>query len=166
MIFGLDTENDLQGRCTIICACSRTKRYIFKPGPVAVGELTRILSKESEIEPVHVWTINLEYDLVNLYGSSIIDFCTLYFGRSRIVGGILRGCDVKFFDVGKFIPRKSAQKIGEALNFKKIQVNQKDLVNNKLPYDQLAKYCMRDSQIARKAGEAIEAELKSKGVRL
>ncbi len=166
MIFGFDTENNKHGDLTVACLAGRSTKLVLGPGPAHMGEFHHHLYLQSKIEDVMVWSINLEYDLINFYGGKMPDFLNLVLGRHKIVGAKMRGERIRFFGVEKFIPRKSAAEVGIMLKYKKFVVKIEDVLAEGLPKDKLERYCMRDAQIARKAGEAIVGTLARCGVNL
>ncbi len=167
MILGLDTENNSQGRMTVACARGRSKKWTVKPGPAHRADWVRDLLVLAKIEPVHVWSINLGYDIINFFGSEFPDFLTIQFGRRAVVGATLKGAPVTFFDCTRFIVRKNAAEIALMVGSKKIKLKVKGAADfDHISEADLAKYCMRDADIARRAGEAIENELLLCGVTL
>lgn len=166
MIYGFDTENSQDGRLLVACACSRKHRYVLDAGPGPRLEMHRVWMLEAQISTVHVWSVNLEYDLINFYGATLPDFLVPQFGRSRIVGAKMRGVKVNFYEVGRFIPRKSVEEIGDLLRYLKLNVDLETVKDGSVDRKVLARYCMRDAQIARKAGESVESELIAVGVTL
>ncbi len=171
MIWGFDTENNSNGRLLVACARSRSRKLTVKPGPAHRADWVRVLMLEAQIEPVHVWSINLGYDIINFFGSEFPDFLTIQFGRRSVVGATLKGSPVTFFDCTRFIVRKNAAEIALMVGSKKIKLKVKGAEGSAERFDSLsdadlARYCMRDADIARRAGEAIENELLLCGVKL
>lgn len=164
MIFGFDTENTKDGRLLLACLCSRNDEHVVEPGIIARMELTRQLMLRAEIEPVQVWTFNLEYDLVNLWGKDVPDTFQLQFGRHRIAGARMKGAKVAFYEVGRFIARKTTEDVGEMFKMPKLKVDMDKIHDGSIQREILVRYCMRDAQIARKAGEACQSQLAHVGV--
>lgn len=141
---GLDTEDDA-GRCTMFAISSRLKRecveYTDDNLDCFVGSLGDYLAAYGK---VNIWCLNLGYDLVNLFGDSLPDICRLYLAKKKIVGAHLKGLSkVRFFEIGKFLPKMNLVKVGDLVGLKKLEIEFNE------------RRCQRDADIACRAGERI-----------
>lgn len=146
LIYGLDTE-DTEGEPSLYGVDSRFGSQAYVAGPAARLELVRSFVKDKH--PKAVFCLNLQYDLVNLFGETLLDSVIPYCARKKIVGAKMRGAGhVKFYEIARFIPKMNLAELGEAVGVKKLN----------LPFND-PKRVIRDAKIARMVGERIVAEL-------
>lgn len=143
LIYGLDTE-DLEGEPHLYGIDGRLGAKSYKAGPIARMQLIRELVKDKDT-PKLVFCLNLQYDLVNLFGETLLDSVIPYCARKKIVGAKMRGAGhVKFFEIARFLPKMNLAELGEAVGVKKLA----------LPFDD-PRRVLRDAKIARMVGERI-----------
>lgn len=93
-----------------------------------------------------MWATNLEYDLVNLFGSERIREVLLRFGKTALVGATWRGHNVEFKDTVRHIPA-SVEELGRLVGLKKI--------NLRMRSDQMRARCIRDAAITYRTARLI-----------
>lgn len=146
IVYGLDTE-DLDGTPTLYALNSRKGTDVYTAGPAAQLELWRKLALSPE--PVAVFCLNLQYDLVNLLGANLLNSVQPFCARKRLVGSRIRGAGhVRFFAIERFLPKTNLKTMGEWVGVKKLE----------LPFDDPRRVA-RDAKIARVVGERIILEL-------
>lgn len=145
-VYGLDTE-DKDGEPMLYALESRQGVKTYKAGPEARLELLRELTYNDE--PKAVFCLNLQYDLVNLFGESLLDVVQPFCARKRLVGARLRFAgNVRFFAIERFLPKMTLQELGDLVGVKKLL----------LPFDDPRRVA-QDAKIARVVGERIIREM-------
>jgi hypothetical protein len=140
--FGLDTE-DADGEPLLYGLDSRFGTEVFKAGPASRMQLWRRLVQDDV--PKNVWCLNLQYDLVNLLGESMLNSVQPFCAKKRVVGARIRGAShVRFFGIERFLPKMTLEELGEAVGVKKFD----------LPFED-PRRVSRDAKIARVVGERI-----------
>ncbi len=152
---GLDTEDDA-GRCTMFAISSRVKKECVEYDEDNLdGLLGHFNDLVSAYGSVNVWCLNLGYDLVNLFGDTLPDVCRLYLAKKKIVGAHLKGLSkVRFFEIGRFLPKMNLTKIGGLVGLKKLDIDFNE------------QRCQRDADIANRAGDRITRCLGNLGITL
>ncbi len=87
-----------------------------------------------------VWAVNMEYDLVNLFGDWIDKFLTLTYNESTFIKGQWGGVGTLFRDTLRHWPM-SVKKMGDFINLPKLEPSGK-----KNKFDDVT-YCRRDTEI-------------------
>ena len=81
------------------------------------------------------WAVNLEYDLINLFGPLLDNLCVLTYGGFGLLKGSIYGKPVKFYNTLRHWPL-SVEEMGVYLGFPK------------LPFDPTnLEYCQRDCEV-------------------
>ena len=148
LTIGIDTE-DNAGQPTIYALAHALGFKSWTAGAVGQDDLIRELNKLAQsFDAVNIWCLNLPYDLVNLFGELMPDILTVYLARRRIVGAQLKGqSKVKFFALERFLPKINLAKIGKMVGLEKLEIEFNE------------KRCIRDAQIAARAGDRISREM-------
>jgi len=169
IVWAFDTEDDSKGNVKIINFFNGEKHYTFhwrdiKKPKITVRERTRLLQKRAldflvEIQDYHniFWSVNLGYDLNNLFGEHLYLPQMSYVG-SRIITASIPGTGFQFFDTLNHW-KISVKKMGERIGLPKLEVDG--------DFDNI-EYCRRDTEITWKfvdsmkgTYEKIDCKLKS-----
>lgn len=127
MIWAFDTEDDSAGRVYWVNFFNGVEHVPFDH-PHRAAEW--ILEQRGEF-----WAVNLEYDMINLFGPLLDKLCVLTYGGFGLLKATLYGRPVKFFNTLRHWPL-SVEQMGERLGYPK------------LPFDpQNLAYCQRDCEV-------------------
>lgn len=146
IVYGLDTE-DKDGDPTLYGIESRLGSTAYKAGPESRLAILEEFTRSGG--PVAIFCLNLQYDLVNLFGEALLDVVQPFCARKRLVGARLRGASqVRFFAIERFLPKLTLQELGDLVGVKKLL----------LPFED-PRRVLRDAKIARVVGDRIIREL-------
>lgn len=146
LIYGFDTE-DKDGETTMYALDGREGSVLYQASDLSRMELIRYLTHTGE--NVAVFCLNIQYDLVNLFGASLLDQVQPFCARKRFVGARLRGAgQVRFYDIARFLPKMNLAELGKLVGVPKLD----------LPFED-PRRVVRDAKIARVVGERIVREL-------
>lgn len=132
-ILALDTEDDSKGKVSLINFYDGLNHYTFRRRMDAWNFL-------KEQGPAIVWAVNMEYDLVNLFGDWIDKFLTLTYNESAFIKGQWGGHNILFRDTLRHW-LMSVKKMGDFIGLPKL-----DPKGIKNKFDDV-KYCRRDTEI-------------------
>lgn len=123
----LDTEDNSKGKVYWINFFQGTEHVYFSKRERAIEW---ILDQSGDF-----WAVNLEYDLINLFGPLLDKLCVLTYGGFGLLKATLFGRPVKFFNTLRHWAL-SVEDMGERLGYKK------------LPFDPTSlRYCQRDCEV-------------------
>jgi len=109
--------------------------------------LERLAARAERSSGLEVWTTNLEYDLINLFGIERITELSFKFGKSYLCGAQWRGHKVRFRDTIRHLPI-SVETLGELIGLPKQHKRLFD--KNRRPTEgELRQRCVRDAAITR-----------------
>jgi len=145
MILGFDTEDDGRGNPFLWCFTHQHGTWSTTHQGDAIQYVATLAYLKDR--PTF-WATNLEYDLVNLFGTERIREVGLRFGRSALCGASFRG--VKFRDTVRHVPVGVAE-WGAMLGLKKREARLFD-PNAKRTARQYLNRCVRDATITYRAG--------------
>ena len=138
MILALDTEDDSQGTVKIINFFDGIKHTTFT-SPTLKVDAWDWLNKQA---PATVWATQLEYDLINLFGSEWLGkLITLQYVGAGLMRGFLKESKVTFFDTLRHW-QYSVKQMGKFLNISKLEMPHLGCA-----CDKCIEYCRRDSEI-------------------
>jgi len=140
---GLDTEDDSKGNVTYLALVHEHGTYTARDPGAMLDHLVGLALKYPK-KQVQVWTTNLEYDAVNLWGDRIGE-CDLRFGRHALYG--IRWKRIEFRDTLRHIPA-SVKELGELVGLKKIETGKRE----KFGVDR----CLRDAAITYRAARLLK----------
>lgn len=155
-IIALDTEDDSEGTVTLINFFDGETHIGFH------GENMRPRAWDylQRIGFAHVWACNMEYDLVNLFGWEWLGkLVTLQY----VSAGFMRGsyCEgpITFYDTLRHWPA-SVAKMGEEIGLPKMDA----VFDGSMPFDELQRYCERDTEIVWRYTTAMLARYDDMGL--
>ncbi len=112
--FALDTEDDSKGKVSLINFFDGVEHHTFRRRLNAWNYL-------KEQGPAVVWAVNMEYDLVNLFGDWIDKFLTLTYNESAFIKGQWSGYNILFRDTLRHW-LMSVKKMGDLIGLPKLEV--------------------------------------------
>jgi hypothetical protein len=120
-VIGFDTEDDTRGNPFLFAFVDDTGSFYCETRNEALSFLERKADRCSEKNIIlEAWATNLEYDIVNLFGSERIREVQLIFGKSYLVGAEWTGHNVQFRDTVRHIPAGVAA-LGKLVGLKKLE---------------------------------------------
>lgn len=127
MTWAFDTEDNSQGHVYWVNFFNGVEHVPFS-NPHRAAEW--ILEQRGDF-----WAVNLEYDLINLFGALLDKLCVLTYGGFGLLKANLYGRPVKFLNTLRHWPL-SVEEMGERLGYPK------------LPFDPTSlPYCQRDTEV-------------------
>lgn len=141
-ITSFDTEDDGKGSpylWAVIHGKGSWYSYSRQKALDYILTLGRDLKQSSVI--LELWATNLEYDLLNLFGTERIQELSLSFGKSYLVGASWTGKNVIFRDTVRHIPL-SVKELGKLVGIPKLEMKKGTKGNEA--------YCIRDATITRR----------------
>lgn len=149
----LDTENDKEGNVTLITLIlnrikivGREYRILQKETFIFKSKATALLFL-SNLSSTLIYTHNLEYDLVNLYGENFPYLTKMIYLKSRLIMAGWNG--ITYYDTFLHFPVALA-KLGDDIGLKKLVT--KDMTTDE-------KYAMRDVEILDKAMSLLHSKV-------
>lgn len=125
--WSFDTEDDSKGNVLWIDFFNGYDHHSFDRRERAVEWL---LDQEGDF-----WAVNLEYDMVNVFGPLLENMCVLTYGGFGLLKATIYGKPVKFYNTLRHWPL-SVEEMGDRLGYPK------------LPFDPTnLEYCRRDCEI-------------------
>ena len=125
--WSFDTEDDSKGRVYWVNFYNGVEHFAFDNPHRAVEWL---LTQEGEF-----WAVNLEYDLINLFGALLEPLCVLTYGGFGLLKASVYGKRVRFYNTLRHWAM-SVEEMGERLGFPKLPFDPTNLA-----------YCQRDCEV-------------------
>lgn len=139
-----DTEDDSAGNVYWVNFYDGKDHVPFSNFVDALGW---ILQQEGEF-----WAVNLEYDMINLFGPFLDQLCVLTYGGFGLLKASIHGKSVHFRNTLRHWPM-SVEEMGERLGFPKLPFDPKNLT-----------YCQRDCEVTHKFISEMFARYKELGI--
>jgi hypothetical protein len=152
-ILAVDTEDNSKGKVYLVNFFDGKNHTTFKDPHEAWCWLM-------DQGPATVWACNMEYDLVNLFGSFLEKHLTLTYSDSIFIKAHWPGHRIKFRDTLRHWPM-SVEKMGEFIGLPKLTPSggESDRFNDLI-------YCQRDTEIVWKFVFEMSARYKALGARM
>ncbi len=150
-LFVLDTEDDSWGNPLVFDFFDGEKHRMFFDRQSAWNWIF----PERDIM---VWAVNLEYDLINLFGDWLAYLCTLRYVSSGLMLATMNDADAVWYDTLRHWPM-SVEAMGEYVGMRK----SRDYLSDKVT-PRLVSACKRDTEITWKFVDMMLKQYKSLGL--
>ena len=160
---GFDTEDDSEGYPYLFCCVHERGSFWCDNSDEFLQKILRLRESLPGDSVMQLWATNLEYDLVNLFGTKRIREVQLRFGRNYLVSA--RWKKIEFRDTIRHI-QSSVKQLGELIGIEKHERPKNFAVpKSERQWTIAIRYCMRDARISYRVARELDSIYTGIGVR-